>query len=802
MDTKLSKLPHKDLQSLYGTLARCGSFDNNASLKPLFIDERLSAWREKVPDTARNKDERIRAVVAELIRQYDDEGQNGVVLLLQVLASRIKEGDSCLEELTTLAKELAKLLNWSTVAEVGEDEYISRQVQYNEKVIKLYNKMFVFGQAEPRLLDDIFTEVYILPKPTLFRRFRLEGLQEQFLAQPRDLPLRYDERIAADELIKAVDKLFVLGKPGAGKTTFCKHLAVREAQEKGVVNKVPIFITLKQYADTGMSLLEFINEQFDVYDFPNSASFVEALLRGGKALVLFDGLDEVTKDDAGRNRVAAEINQFSRKYDNCHIVVTCRVAATDYSFEQFHYVEMAEFAPEQVETFVRQWFLQGEENVDKADKMLAELNTHEEISDLTRNPLLLALLCLNYDETMSFPVRRVEIYQEALETLFKKWDKSRGILRESAYSSLSTGRKQGVLAELAYDTYVAKEYFFKRWEIESRLADYVASVPETPDRIDIDGEVILQEIIAQHGLLAYQATDIISFSHKTFHEYFTARQIVDNQEASAFEELLNHYVDDSWKEVLILTASLLRKGATSHFFTLFFEKLQRDVRQYPAASGWLARVAKAAMSNSDYHPVATRAYFLNVQSRTRNLFFNIDFNIDLHLDLDHTLNLTRTHVFELSRNLERLRTLARDRLRAHTRAQARSSVRKRARNLIRTLDHAINLAAKLELKVLTSALAKFNIPRAGASHRTWQAIADTLQIVLDTHRPLDSFRELQKDSKQLSKNMRYYKLTRSDIEALVTFIGGSNQLYQCLQVSHLPKAELTRFEHQLLLPPP
>src|SRR5438067_6287634 len=42
------------------------------------------------------------------------------------------------------------------------------------------------------------------------------------------------------------------------------------------------------------------------------------------------------------------------------------------------------------------------------------------LRDLARTPLLLTLLCLAFNETLTFPQRRVEIYEEALDALLKK----------------------------------------------------------------------------------------------------------------------------------------------------------------------------------------------------------------------------------------------------------------------------------------------------------------------------------------------------------------------------------------------
>ena len=49
------------------------------------------------------------------------------------------------------------------------------------------------------------------------------------------------------QLVKKGKNLFILGKPGAGKTTFLKYLTVQAAQYK--LNQLPIFISLNEWAN-------------------------------------------------------------------------------------------------------------------------------------------------------------------------------------------------------------------------------------------------------------------------------------------------------------------------------------------------------------------------------------------------------------------------------------------------------------------------------------------------------------------------------------------------------------------------
>ena len=78
------------------------------------------------------------------------------------------------------------------------------------------------------------------------------------------------ERIAGLEAVETHKKLMVLGKPGSGKTTFLKYLAISCLNGKFHSELVPIFITLKTYSEAkgSPSLEEYILDDidFDVYD--------------------------------------------------------------------------------------------------------------------------------------------------------------------------------------------------------------------------------------------------------------------------------------------------------------------------------------------------------------------------------------------------------------------------------------------------------------------------------------------------------------------------------------------------------
>lgn len=517
--------------------------------------------------------------------------------------------------------------------------------------------MRVLDMTRPIDVKDIYTHVNVLERITKHQRLEIPdlvkriNLQLEFaeLLQGYNDPNQFDrfglneiskERIRGLSVVEQEDKLIVLGKPGAGKTTFLKYLALQCSGGQLHSGLVPLFITLKDFGNDPkkQTLLDYIIERLADYEIKSEE--IEQLLKQGKIMVLLDGLDEVKEET--NKYILEEITNFSDRYDKNRFVMTCRIAAQEYTFEKFTEVEVADFDDKQIDTFVENWFKFSEKKEEKAKRFRQNLNRQPRIKELAQNPLLLTLLCLVFEDKGEFVSRnRYEVYKEAIDTLLVKWDASRAIDRENVYKKLSLGEKRDLLSYMALTTFEEGNYFLSKTDLVNFISNYIRNFPDAttnPEQLELDSELVLKSIESQHGLLVERAQNIYSFSHLTFLEYFTARRIATRPDPDtlkdALSKLVSHITEKRWREVFLLAVvplrpadylSKLMKQAVDRL-VLADEKLQEFLKWVNEQS---LEIQKCLPDTVSYKLAAIRSFYLDIDitiDPQRTLGFQIDFD--------------------------------------------------------------------------------------------------------------------------------------------------------------------------------
>lgn len=186
-----------------------------------------------------------------------------------------------------------------------------------DTIKKRCGTMRVLDMTQPIGVNDIYTDVNILEKITGRRRIELAGLVQVFDPSSGNFD-RYgmgqvtEKRVPGIKAVKRHSKLMILGKPGAGKTTFLKYLAIQCIGGDFQNNRVPIFITLKQFAEyvDQPDILKFIS--VFLAEEGVTKEQISQLLYSGRLLFLLDGLDEVREEDS--ERVIKQISDFAERF--------------------------------------------------------------------------------------------------------------------------------------------------------------------------------------------------------------------------------------------------------------------------------------------------------------------------------------------------------------------------------------------------------------------------------------------------------------------------------------------------------
>ncbi len=645
--------------------------------------------------------------------------------------------------------------------------------RYFHRLRNKHNVIQVLGQSAPKPLTRIYTDVNILRDLSAWHRAdtpqERENLVEVFWEERGFENLQQRER--GIDVVRFCRRLFVFGRPGAGKTTFLKYLALESLSSQ--LNRIPIFIPLQDYDRSEMSLQEYIVKQFEGCGLENPETFVEMLLDSRRALVLFDGLDEISSGSDRRQGAISELVSFGDRYDSAQIIITCRVAATEYQFVGYDYVEMADFDDAQIMEFVSNWYV---DQPSVRDRFMREFTSEKRLDELSQTPLLLTMLCIAFEANLRFPSTRTSLYEDALDVLLRKWDVSRGIPRHLPYRDLDVRWKHQMFAAIAeknYNSLEGPKIMFRQRDLEREIEKHLSKLPRNDSNAPIDAHSVLKSVEEQHGIFVERAKGIYSFSHLTFQEYYTARHIVDNAHYGALQRMIKvHCTDDRWRHVFLLTAEML--GDADAFFHWFNVALWRLVEEDEVLSGLVDSAERFARNRTSRSPQISppiiRAVIIGLVVRVVHAGC-LRFPRERAIELARTLDVAR--YYHMSRELRAAIGKARD-------TELRRELAKHRRTR-RQESHTHKLVNELKHKWDKEAPIPDEIGLAGALDHTRKAII-TLQrdnIRENCEAPTEAvFEKLLRTKFGLPRD---WAIAVDRISLLAIYIEASQLLVECLK---------------------
>ena len=382
------------------------------------------------------------------------------------------------------------------------------------------------------------------------------------------------------DLLKRHAGLVILGDPGAGKTTFLKYLTVLLALDRGAEvgldRRLPVLVPLSAYATAlaqhDVSLQAFMGDYYRSrgIDLPVDQLIIRALEQGN-ALVMLDGLDEV-QQLAQRTLVVQRVEEFfdfQRKRGN-KFILTSRIVgyrSVRPAADDLKECTLVDFDNDDILLFLEKW-TQALEQAAKGASTATQLAAAEEkaellfalernpgVRQLAANPLLLTILALMKRQGVLLPERRVQLYDQYVQTLLRHWNLSRGLDRRVArdLDVLETTRVLAPLALWMQETSpgagLVKGAALRR-KLEAIYAERHVDDAETAAR------QLLTDARDYASLLLERGAGEFGFIHLTFQEYLAAIAVAQRGQSDlqpVVDTLAKHIDDARWREVALLT---------------------------------------------------------------------------------------------------------------------------------------------------------------------------------------------------------------------------------------------------------
>ncbi len=495
-------------------------------------------------------------------------------------------------ETTLQAKVLKALNDWradrdskgdgrlSDAVPVPMDDDLEAEIQlYREKADSLHASLPVAGFVQQLKVAIDIEDIYV----SLRAMVDLRGVADETFADADQAEKSLRESDAALDIalteafrqsaLRNKRGVVILGDPGSGKTTHLKRLllwCLRNGPERiGLPSDMlPVFLALRELKKLDQGIDAFIQDQLHGPHLQTPAGFGERLLRRGRLLFLLDGLDEVA-NLAQREQVAKWIVDGLRVHPTCRFVVTSRFAGyspTVHLSGDFLEMHIRPLTAEQAERFVHRWYALVEKGLakdpsqaegiaqEKAENLVQRLREPDfrarRVFELTRNPLLLANICLVHRHRGGLPHKRARLYEECIDVLLEHWRQAKNL---SVGVSAQAGRRALQPAAL----WLHREEGRTR-ATAAELAPQVESVLKAAQGAGGTAADFLHTIRDESGLLTGWDTEHYGFMHLGFQEYLAAREIHTRafETPAVLSELAAHFGDSWWQEVAFLLLGL------------------------------------------------------------------------------------------------------------------------------------------------------------------------------------------------------------------------------------------------------
>ncbi len=391
-----------------------------------------------------------------------------------------------------------------------------------------------------------------------------------------------------EKWLSSSDRCIVLGGPGSGKSTLLRYIAIDLLQESPSLPLIsqkwgeyfPVWIPFAYWTkllsgNSQTSLQDLLHSWLKSWDEEHLWEITQQALEDKRLLLLVDGLDEWTNEDALQvavDRLMVFINQRG-----VPVIITSR----PHGFERIGLQDIGwqigvlnDFSNDQQKELANNWFLHRSQILNQnfhiakdeiirqseieADHFLAELQRSPDLQDLAKVPLLLCLLISLHMQKASLPQSRFKAYDLIIDHLVSdhpsKRRKAASLI--SSTNDLSDDDIKGLLSVLAY--YIQCNYGDGLIEHEDAI-DPIEKYLQNPSQpfgfnkaeAKRQRRYLLEIGHNTIGLLVKWSQTQIGFFHRIFKEYLTAFYIATLPFDEKRTIVDTNCANPQWREVIL-----------------------------------------------------------------------------------------------------------------------------------------------------------------------------------------------------------------------------------------------------------
>ena len=425
-------------------------------------------------------------------------------------------------------------------------------------------------------------------------------------------------------------RMLVYGRPGIGKSTFCKKAAYDWSKAlKEVLTNFYIFLLIKLRDVCDLEDIRDVLRASKLLasDGPISVDSLYDYITNNqdKVLLILDGYDEYSF--AEEHSPILEIWKGEQLRD-CHVIVTTRQLKCDELRGPCHIeLEIKGFERwKQRRTFARK-FLVGEDELDKFMSYLRE----KDLGDMAEIPLLLLMLCLLWKDKdrEGLPQSRADIFTQFIQTMLDHKGGSHQSMPFQKMTSTEAREDLSNLGKAAFEALLQDRLYVRCSELPGNISRSFEKLSE----VGLFQIVNLTSLNPEKG--AY-------FIHKSVQEFLAAwhinEEVLSNKEEStpslskveSFEKIQN------MKEVLRFACELSTEAACAVFHHVgsvgrkesvserdFIKLLLEDEERYPYEDLYLELISHSYICCS---AEKRRDLYSVFPSCTGDVFLYLDYN--------------------------------------------------------------------------------------------------------------------------------------------------------------------------------